>query len=256
MQSNSINSAYLKIFVLSLFIALTPSSASASTSQILDWSVKNMTSWIPPGTSNVSGAVESVNDGVIRYNSIASDAISVAYDSREQPLFTGQYARAKTLAVMLSIAGFESGYRKDVDSGVGRFSKGDGGRSWCLMQVQLSRLDPSTGKTRRRIALKDDLYEFVSVGGFGGEDLVSDRKACFRVALHIIRKSFRACYSNPIEEKLAVYASGKCYRGIPESRSRMNRAILWWNKIQPDISDSTQTLEPSENPIAVLHSGL
>jgi hypothetical protein len=215
-----------------------------------------MVAWSPPGKSFYPDAKESEEEGVARYESITRDAMSVAYDPAEPPLFKNDpIGRAKTLAIMLSIARSESGgYRKDVDFNIGKLARGDGGKSWCVMQIQLSKPD-ANGRTSTRIALKGDQYEYVysKDKGFGGEDLIADRKACFRVALHMARESFRSCASLPVTERLSIYAGGNCEDGRPQSRVRVGNAIHWLAERAPPRSDQDvlNSLSPSQ-PTPVL----
>jgi len=211
------------------------------------WAISRMTAWSPPGHSFYPDARETEEEGRARYDDIVRDAMAVAYDPAEPPLFKDSIGRAKTLAVMLAIARSESGgYRRDVDFNIGKKARGDGGKSWCIMQIQLSRPD-SSGRTSTRIGLKGDQYEYVYVKdkGFGGEDLIADRKACFRVALHMARESFRACVNLPVEERLSVYAGGNCEDGRPQSRVRVGNAIRWLAEKAPpgvdqDVLNSRQ----------------
>lgn len=173
-----------------------------------------------------------------RYESIAKDILAVVYDANEAPLFKGPKGRAQTADVLLAIASFESGFRKDIDYGKGDYSKGDGGSSWCLMQVRLGAA--VKGKTQMRIdLLSNGLYEFTfdPTKGYGGEDLVTDRQACFRAGLHLVRNSMRTCSGLATKSKLRVYASGSCDRGEKESALRMGRATDWWAKTPPPFTD-------------------
>src|SRR6266567_3614595 len=100
---------------------------------ILAWALALMISWTPPGKSRLADAVESPEDGKARYAEIARAAAKVAYDPATKPLFAGPKGRAATLALMLSVAWHESGFRKDVDLGVGKHARGSGTDS-CLLQ--------------------------------------------------------------------------------------------------------------------------
>lgn len=235
------NTVLWLITVFFLMVFSRPAYADGpSITAIHTWAVDQMVVWSPPGKSFYPDAKESEEEGKARYESIAHDAISVAYDPVEPPLFKNDpIGRAKTLAIMLSIARSESGgYRRDVDFNVGKMARGDGGKSWCLMQIQLSKPNPK-GQTSTRIALKGDQYEYVYTKdkGFGGEDLIADRKVCFRVALHMARESFRACSGLPVEDRLSVYAGGNCEDGRPQSRVRVGKAIRWLAQIAPPHID-------------------
>jgi hypothetical protein len=48
---------------------------------------------------------------------------------------------------LVTVSYHESGFRRDVHSGIGKFSKGDEGRSWCLGQIMLGA--SGQGKTAR-----------------------------------------------------------------------------------------------------------
>lgn len=235
---------------------LTPSQA------VHDWAFSQMTAWSPPGHSFYPDAKESEDDARTRYHSIVRDAMAVAYDPSEAPLFSNKkfvngkwetfddpIGRAKTLAVMLAVADSESGgYRKDVDLNVGKLARGDGGRSWCIMQILLSKPN-ADGRTDQRIALKGDTYEFVRAKdkGYGGEDLIANRRACFRVALHMARESFRACASLPVEERLSVYAGGDCTVGRAASRVRVGKAVRWLaQKAPPHVDADLAGAYPAE----------
>lgn len=222
---------------------LTPSQA------VQGWALDRMTAWSPPGKSLYPDARETEDEGKLRYETIVRDAMSVAYDPVEPPLFNNDpIGRAKTLAVMLAIADSESGgFRKDVDFNIGKLSRGDGGKSWCLMQIQLSRPN-ADGRTNVRIGLKGDQYEYVYAKdkGFGGEDLIANRKACFRVALHMARESFRACGSLPVEDRLSIYAGGDCTVGRAASRVRVGKAIRWLAaKAPPNVDQDLVGAYPS-----------
>jgi hypothetical protein len=230
--------------VLSLLFTFFGSSDSFADSEkapsLENWCVDRMVIWSPPGKSQFENAKETEEEGKDRYMEIARDAISVAYDPSEAPLFPGPYGRAKTLAAMLGVVHSESGFRRDVDLGKGAASKGDGGRSWCLMQVQLGKA--VDGKTPLRVALKGDGVEYVwnGKGGFGGEDLIADRKTCLRVGLHIMRVSFNSCGSLPVPERLSVYTSGNCTDGRAASKVRMDKAIRWLAAVAPPLDDTSE----------------
>lgn len=169
--------------------------------------VAAMVAWVPP---HAHAPAESSADVLARYQSIASDLASVVMDGGETPLFAGNDARAQTALLMLSVASFESSFRKSVDDGFGR---GDGGRSYCLMQIRVGR-----GVTRE---------------GWSGHQLIDDRKLCFRAALHLLHSSFGICHSFPVEDRLSAYAAGHCFADSAVSRSRVSRARAWWSTHHP-----------------------
>jgi hypothetical protein len=180
---------------------------------LVTYLVAAMVAWVPQYAHSPS---ESPADVQARYESIARDLASVVVDPSETPLFAGRDARTQTALLMLSVASFESSFRKSVDDGRGR---GDGGGSYCLMQIRVGH-----GVTRE---------------GWTGDQLIHDRTLCFRAALHMLRSSFGVCHSYPVEDRLSAYATGHCFLDAGVSRSRIGRARTWW---------SQHTLPPTPAP--------
>ena len=169
---------------------------------LVTYLVAAMVAWVPFYAHPHS---EPSADVQARYESIAHDLSSVVLDGSEAPIFDGPNARAETALLMLSVASFESSFRKTVDDGVHR---GDGGRSYCLMQIRVGH-----GVTRE---------------GWTGSQLIEDRTRCFRAALHMLRASFAMCRSYPVDDRLSVYATGHCMLDSAISHSRLTRARQWW----------------------------
>ncbi|HEY8094508.1 MAG TPA: hypothetical protein VIE65_00245 [Methylobacter sp.] len=217
----------------------TPRIPSIYVTSMHQWVVERMIAWMPPGKSMIADAKETPEEGKARYESIADDLISVAFDPQEKPVFTGSYGRTKTLAVLLSLAFFESGFRKDVDTGTGPLSKGDSGQSWCLMQVMLGKPERSSGNTKTHIVIDNPHFRFVDSKneGFGGLDLIRNRKACFRVGLHLVRNSFDNSASFPLYDRLSIYASGKLLRNLSVSKHRIQKAQTWLSQEAPPLKD-------------------
>jgi hypothetical protein len=168
---------------------------------LVSYLVSAMLAWVPL----YAQTAESKEEALARYESIANDAAAVAFDDQESPIFGGPSGRAQTALLMLSIASYESSYRKAVDDGEGR---GDHGRSFCLMQIRVG-----DGITRE---------------GWTGTDLIAERTRCFRAALHILHGSFNACHRLPMEDRMSAYATGRCFENAAVSRSRIGRAQRWW----------------------------
>src|SRR5579884_644196 len=120
---------------------------------LVTYLVAAMMAWVP---LRAQSPFESQEAARARYESIARDAVSVALDEQETPLFDGPDGRTRTAVLMLSIASFESSFRKTIDDGVGR---GDGGQSYCLMQIHF--IQPTTRE------------------GWTSHQLIEDRKRCF-----------------------------------------------------------------------------
>jgi hypothetical protein len=164
---------------------------------LVSYLVTAMLSWVPLHAQTA----ETKDEAMARYESIAQDAAAVAYDDQEAPLFWGPQGRTMTALLMLSVASFESSYRKAVDDGTGL---GDHGHSFCLMQIRVG-----SGVTRE---------------GWTGQDLVTERGRCFRSALHILRGSFSVCHKLPEEDRMSAYATGHCFENAAVSRTRISRA--------------------------------
>jgi hypothetical protein len=186
---------------------------------------------------------ETTEEGRARYAGIAADLTAVLFEDETKPLFPGKRGREHTAAVLLAVAYLESGFRKDVDLGAGKLGRGDHGRSWCLMQVQagLTGTVPS-GSERTR--------------SYTGADLVADRKKCFRAGLEMVRQSLSACKDQPLKDRLAVYASGSCDKGLAESRMRMALAGRI-TKLLPFPEQTNETPPPApETNLGTLPSSL
>lgn len=171
---------------------------------IIAWAVALMMSWAPPGRSRIQDAVETPEEGRARYEEIARAAARVAYDPALEPLVRGPRARATTTAVLLSIAYHESGFRRDVDLGIGKLARGSGVDS-CLLQVRVGRGTTAEGWTH--------------------EDLVGDREKCFRAGRVLIKRSFGACRRLPMLDWLGAYTRGRCTEREPLSRARLGLAF-------------------------------
>lgn len=162
------------------------------------WLFAAMVSWSPPAQHREGARVASE-----RYRSIAHDFAAVALDEHEPVVFDGPQGRPQTALLLAAIAASESSYRADVDSGQ---VKGDHGKSWCILQVQVY------GKTAEN---------------WTGEEIVADRKKCIRVALHRMKESFLECKALPLVYRLAGYTAGTCFED-PKAEYRTRRALSWW----------------------------
>lgn len=170
---------------------------------IISWAVAFMVAWAPPGRSQFAEAIETPEEGRARYTEIAKAATKVAYDPATRSLFGGPRGRAQTVALLLAIAYHESGFRRDVDLGLGKLARGSGTDS-CLLQIRVG-----TGLT---------------ADGWSHQDLVSDREKCFRAGLAVIRRSFGACRRLDQRDWLSAYTRGRCVKDEPYSRSRVGLA--------------------------------
>jgi len=202
---------------------------------VIAWILSFMVSVAPPGrTTYYPEAQETKVEATARYESIANDIVEVVYDPATSPLFGGRWGRARTATVILGIMLYESGFAKNVDYGVGKYARGDNGRSWCLMQMNVGKGRPWSraggfnikhNRPWRYGDKKEDLIE-----GASGPEMVKDRRKCIREGLRLIRLRCRACRRNPLKERLNVYASGNCKWGGKGSRIRMTAAIKFFDE--------------------------
>lgn len=191
------------------------------------WILSLMLAVAPPrDSSNAKWAYvdarETKEAAVARYEEIAKAISEVAFDPTEAPLFTGPHGRARTAALLVAVASVESGFRRDVDLGIGPKARGSGIDS-CLMQVRPS-----------RNALTSE--------GWTWRDLVEDRQKCFRSGMHVLRRSLATCAKDPILDRLAAFTSGKCGEGLPGSRIRMSLAQKLFSTRPPSERDATWLL--------------
>jgi hypothetical protein len=208
---------------------------------IIAWVVAFLVTNAPPGAPQyIPEAKESADETVARYDSIAHDLVEVVYDENEPPLFKGEHGRAKTIAILESIAWHESGkaLRKDVDTGEGRRARGDSGGSVCLMQINVGKgRTPRYNTVKKRFAYRGD-PESELIEGYTADELLSDRKKCFLTGLRLARESFTACGNVPLDQSLKLYASGKCDAGTDESKHRMDKGMKWYNAHRPSFVDN------------------
>jgi len=204
--------------------------------QLMNWLVAFMLAKAPLTRPHyIPEAKETVEEGQVRYESIAADIAEVLKD--EKPLFKGPDGKLRTSALILSVMFHESGFRRDVDLGLGKLSKGDNGNSVCLMQLNIGK-----GKTMKwnkvlnRPAYpadpKEDLEE-----GWTAKEVLADRKKCIRAGLRLLRLSFGSCGPNP-KDWLRIYASGNCKSGAKESASRVGLAQRWYAANKPSFDDT------------------
>jgi hypothetical protein len=208
---------------------------------LIAWLLTFMVAVAPPTRKHwYSYAKETPEEALVRYQSIAEDIVSVLYNPDNLPLFVGSEGRARSAAVVLGVMFFEGGFRRDVDLGLGPMSRGDGGQSYCLMQIRVGKGRTTTwNKALNRFGRWND-SETDLVQGFTGPEMVQDRKKCIEAGYRMIRSSFAACRSLPVADWLRVYASGTCEDGdgAHASRARMNVALNWFNGHRPTFTDS------------------
>lgn len=130
-----------------------------------------------------------------RIESIAEDISEVVINAKELP---GGMSRWETAVTVATWASAESnGFDPAVERGT---TRGDHGRSWCIMQIHLPR-----GKTSQ---------------GWSGPDLIADRQKCITVGMEVMAWSMKACKHLPKDQRLAAYASGRCTAAIGLTKAR------------------------------------
>jgi hypothetical protein len=196
---------------------------------VIAWILSFIVMVAPPGrTVYYPAAQETKEEAVVRYNSIAQDVLEVVYDPGTKPLFRGPNGRAQTVALVLSIMLHESGFRKDVDFALGKYSRGDQGNSWCLMQhnIGTGRTLPWNTKHNRAPKWGDPPEEIHP--GYTGPELIADRKLCISEGVKVLRLSMGVCRKLPLDQRLRSYASGTCEKGGKQSAVRMGTALRWF----------------------------
>lgn len=113
-------------------------------------------------------------------------ADAIAKVANAEPLFDGDAGR--TAALLVSVAWHESRLKPDAVSKNGQWL--------CLYQLDKRHLeDPKKA--------------------------LGDPETCTRAAMKILRESLAKCAKRPHGEQLAMFMSGSCDKGLPESRYRM-----------------------------------
>lgn len=205
---------------------------------VIAWIVSFIVATAPPDRPQfIKESKETKEEALARYDSIAKDVIDVVWADPQPPIFSGPNGRARTVAVILSIMSHESGFRKDVDLGLGKSAKGDGGHSWCLMQLNIGDGRTATWNTvKGREAYPADPESEVAQG-WTGKELVTDRKKCITAGLRVIRMSFAGTAGFPLADRLRVYASGSSNAGGEASARRMNLATKWYASNPSSLTD-------------------
>jgi Transglycosylase SLT domain len=143
-------------------------------------------------------------------DSYPTTATALAYAAEDAPLFKGPHGTEQTVALLLSIAWFESRFDPS--------ARGDHGASLGLFQIA-----PGTA------------------GSFVAKDDLLDPALAARTALRLVRQSFAICQERPQDERLAWYTHGgpDCSPlGVSTSRNRMLKAAwLFAHKPPPSCAD-------------------
>jgi hypothetical protein len=189
---------------------------------LTSWLLSAVVSMASQEVAYNSADVEDHAAKMLRLESISRDIVTVAFDPKEKPLFQGPRGREMTAVFIAATAAAESGgFLKSVDSGEKR---GDHGRSWCIMQINIGK-----GKTPE---------------GWTGSDLIKDRGKCIKTGYRVMKSSMSMCKGS-VRDSLAAYLSGNCRVGIPSSRARYDRAMKAYAKIEP-LNDYMKNLVISQ----------
>lgn len=164
-----------------------------------------------------------------RYASISHDMAEVV--STEEPLFRGPQGRWKTAALLVSVMRYESSFRPDVDSGE---TRGDHGRSWCLMQINIGKKTVRVGPPEMRT--------------WTGQDLIQDRRKCIRAGLEHLRASMAQCRQHRTG---GILISG--YIHGPRCLADDERSNLRWSTAAHILK--TYPIPPNEPPLEVAYGG-
>ena len=192
-----------------------------------EWAFKALLTIAPPEKLITVRKDETIEEMRTRYASIAKDLAEVVDNGK--PLFGGKRGRRHTAALLMSIGYFESGFVKSVGSGKVR---GDGGRSWCYMQINL-------GKGKVYFGTPEMLE-------WTGQDLVGESATkCFKVGLETIRMSMGACRSRAQADWLSAYTSGRCQDNEPKARSRWSFAGTLVQRVAAAPPSAVVAVEPS-----------
>jgi hypothetical protein len=198
----------------------------------VSWVLSIITTVYNPGDKiYYKDAQETVEEAEARVNDIAGDVVEVVYNPETKPLFLGEYGRVKTAALVAAVMTNESGFRKDVDYGLGPYSRGDGGRSWCLMQLNIGKKRTIKWNwVQDRIPKWNDLESEI-FEGYYGQELVTDRRLCIVEGMKLMSASMKACKRLPLQQRLAGYVIGSCSNpdGYPGSEDRFATAMRWYN---------------------------
>jgi hypothetical protein len=170
------------------------------------WVVTVMLSAMPPGKFQAPpDAVEPEAETRPRYERLARALAEVVLDPTERSLYAGPDGRRQTALLLLALSYHESGWRRDIDLGIGKQPR-PGRQYWCVMQVGVD------GKTAE---------------GWTGPDLVSERERCFRAALHRLQQARGSCRAHGPDAWLRSYAAGDCTRGGKAADQRMGTFRRW-----------------------------
>ena len=173
-----------------------------------------------------------------RYEQIAAD---MASSINSQPkLFSTDDAEkdaVKEAALLTSIAFHESNFRKDVDEGKVR---GDHGRSWCLMQINIGNGHVTVGDSEMQ--------------KWKGIDLIKDRTKCFRASVEILRTSMEACKKLKGSGILSGYTTGRCIQNERTAKVRWDTHLdILKRFVYPAPTTNQEVLDEKEAILTIIN---
>jgi len=263
------------IIFLILFTLTTPTYAQEASTETHetsalqkahDWAVAFMVKVARPGRKIwYEGGQETKEEALARYDKIAWDIVRLAYSQDTIPVFSSKsHGRSQTAAIWMGIMLHESGFAKHVDLNIGRYGRGDGGRSWCMMQLRIGKgtTVPWNTKEDRQPRWGDDPADIFE--GYTGEQIIADRSKCIEEGHHLVRASFKSCKKLGLLDRLTAYTIGKCRVTRPEdpddveyvrvgrakSRARVSSGIKYFasTKMSRGFTDEEVIAELAENP--------
>jgi hypothetical protein len=220
-----------------------------SIAALTQYIVAAMISWVPLGNQ-----IERANDGhwmrdsqglyVVedpavaraRYERIAGEIVSIAFDEANPPLFRGEEGRLKTALLLASIASFEGGYHKWVEDGTCNTRlfladhprECDGGAAWSNWQLHMYRYVIRSGEMTQAQYLENSLVpedrEWIKDHAdsiIRGPDVARDPKLAVQVAYYLVR------YSEKNFRSLCAYSGEDCSGSHPKATARLERAAAY-----------------------------
>lgn len=206
------------------------------------WLLSTMTAISPPARPGliIPEARETQVEAEARYKEIAEAIVDGSLQTKS--LFKGEHGLSKTMMFVATVFYVESGYRRDVDLGLGRARLGrlgvnDHGRSWCMGQINLGKRSISDPD---QPGVTIDTSATTTKEGWTGKELLEDRVKCVVTTINRARQSFGACYSLPREHWMAAYAAGTCNSesGQRSSRTRMSMFARLLKNHRPIATDA------------------
>lgn len=171
---------------------------------LIAWLFSAMVYWVPPEHHDFYSKRAATEE---RYMSLAAAMVDAV--TEDGPVFAGEDGIAKSVLVLGSLASFESAYNGKTGEGVS-LVPGDNDNGAAIGYWQFHN-DPQWTR------------------GWTRKEMLEDPAKQARVALAMVRESFRVCADKQLHYKLGWYANGGPTCGPSNaSVARMTRALRWW----------------------------